>query len=91
MASSAPYQDLNFLKDLIIYQSIDKSISEVTIKKMCGHLWYLTPEAAALSFFDPHLVDTKRKMIAAFKMDTEKDNINRYVLNPKESIGILKP
>jgi len=28
-------------------------------------------------------------MIAAFNMDTEEDNINRYVLNPKESIGIL--
>jgi hypothetical protein len=50
MTSRALYQDLNFLKDLIRYQSIDKSISEVTIKIMCGHLWYLSPEAAALSF-----------------------------------------
>jgi len=44
MALSAPYQDLHFLKDLIRYQSIDKrvniSISEVTIKKMCGHFLY---------------------------------------------------
>jgi len=90
MASRAPYQDLNFLKDLIRYQSIDKSIFEVTIKKMCGHLWYLSPEAAALSFFDQHVpVDTKRKIIATLNMDTEEDNINRYVLNPKKSIGIL--
>ncbi|CAI6371337.1 unnamed protein product [Macrosiphum euphorbiae] len=28
-------------------------------------------------------------MIAALNMDTEEDNINRYFLNPKESVGIL--
>jgi len=90
LATSAPYQDLNFLKDLIRYQSIDKCISEITIKKMCGHLWYLSPEAAALLFFDPDVpVDTIRKMILALKIDIEEDNINRYVLNPKDSIGIL--
>jgi len=53
------------------------------LKKKCGHLWYLSTEAAALSFFDIQiLVNTKIKMIAALKMDTEEDNINRYVLNP---------
>lgn len=52
---------------------------------------YLSPEAATLSFFDPHvLVDTKRNMKPAFRIDTEEDNnIILYGLNPKESIGIL--
>jgi hypothetical protein len=28
-------------------------------------------------------------MVATLYMDTEQDNISRYVLNPKESIGIV--
>jgi len=35
-ATSAPYQDLIFFKDLIRYQSIDKSISGVMIK---NNMW----------------------------------------------------
>lgn len=57
---------------------------------MCRYLWYLSPKAAALSFFDPHvLVDKKRKVTAALKTDAEEDNINQYVLNTKKSIGLI--
>lgn len=50
-AAQAPYQDLQFLKKLSNYKTIDKSISEGAIKKFRNHLWYLTPESAALPFF----------------------------------------
>ncbi|KAL4090669.1 hypothetical protein QTP88_025463 [Uroleucon formosanum] len=36
LTSSAPLQDLTFLKDLIKYQSVDKSISDISIKKCVG-------------------------------------------------------
>lgn len=87
MASRVLYQDLIFFKNLIRYKSIDENITEVVIKKMFGYLWYLSPEAAAFLFFDPHLlVDTKRKIVVALKMDTGEDYINRHVINPKKSI-----
>lgn len=61
LASNAPYQDLNFLKDLIKYQSVDKYISEVAVKKMCGHLWYLSPETTVLSLFDLNVLTQKER------------------------------
>ncbi|KAE9521836.1 hypothetical protein AGLY_017771 [Aphis glycines] len=74
LTSCAPLQDLTFLKDLIKYQSVDKSISDISIKKMCGHLWYLSPEAAAFSFFDDDVsAETKKKMITALNTDSEDE------------------
>ncbi|XP_050521710.1 uncharacterized protein LOC126894618 [Daktulosphaira vitifoliae] len=90
LASNAPYQDLNFLKDLVNYQSIDKNISEVTVKKMCGHLWYLSPENTVLSLFDTNVpFDTKKKIIATLKIHTDDDVPKKYLLNTIEATRIL--
>lgn len=57
---------------------------------MCGQRCYLLAKVAVSSVFDPHVpVDTKIQIIAALKMATEEDNMNSYVLNPKESTGVL--
>lgn len=48
----APLQDLNFIKSILYYNSIDKDISQITAKKCCGHLWYLSAELSAFAFFD---------------------------------------
>lgn len=62
-ADSAPYQDLKLLKALSDYKSVNKSPLSSAVKKLIEHLWYLTPELAALSFFDTTLlIEEKRKM-----------------------------
>ena len=39
-AIKAPYQDLQFTRELIKYQDIDPEISTATGKKFSNHLWY---------------------------------------------------
>ena len=42
----------------------DATISSLALKKLQGHLWYLSEELVALAFFDDQVsVDTKRKML----------------------------
>ncbi|KAL4144007.1 hypothetical protein QTP88_006252 [Uroleucon formosanum] len=90
LTSSATLQDLTFLKGLIKYQSVDKSISDIAIKKICGHLWYLSPEAAAFSFFDENVpVESRKKMITALNTDFEEEYRKQYVLKPNQVTTIL--
>lgn len=91
LSYKAPFQDLNFLKNLLKYNSIDKKISQIAVKKMCNHLWYLSPEASALSFFDKNIsVETKREMVKALKNeDISFENTKRYIQLPKYANEIL--
>lgn len=52
-AIEAPLNDYNLLKSLVEYP--DSDISRVTINKLCGHLWYISPETMALAFFDSRI------------------------------------
>lgn len=52
VAALAPNMDLQLIKNLISYEVIDIHISKSVLKKMCGQLWYLTPEVTSLAFFD---------------------------------------
>jgi len=68
IASLASFQDLQFLKSLVDYENIHEKISQSTLKKLCGHLWYLAPETVALAFFDTNLtIETKIKMVDSIK------------------------
>lgn len=63
-AEMAPNHDLQFLKKLHQYKSIDKKVSIVAVEKCKNHLWYLNPESAAMAFFDESvLLDVKRCMV----------------------------
>jgi hypothetical protein len=56
------------LRDLYDYKTIDENLSEVTLKKIINHLWYLSPESVGFAFFDDEISDnTKIKMIQALK------------------------
>lgn len=44
----APCQDLNFMRNLKFFKKIDPDTSKAAIKKLCGHLWYLSEETAAI-------------------------------------------
>lgn len=67
-------------------------MSQITLKKISNHFWYLSPEAAALAFFDNTLLDDiKRKMV--FEMNNDVDDINescpkQFQIKPKEIVTI---
>lgn len=71
MATQASYQDLKFLKKLFCYRSIDEEVSNSVIKKFLNHLWYLTPELAALLLFDSNVSNAEKvKMCEALKLES---------------------
>lgn len=61
LAAAAPNQDLEFIKSVYNYRTIDKNLSNAVLGKFRNHLWYLSPEAAALSFFDKNPSLSARK------------------------------
>lgn len=66
-AKTAPNQDYQFIRDVIRYKDIDSKVSEVVLKKMTNHLWYLSEATVALSFFDEHISNReKKRMISRF-------------------------
>ena len=65
-AVNAPRNDLLLLQQLQQYKSIHSGISNATLKKMIGHLWFLSEELVALALFDDNVdVFIKDKIVAA--------------------------
>lgn len=83
LAHKAPNCDLEFAKKVIEYEKIDSDISDAVLDKIKNHLWYLTPENAALSFFDDEVsTDEKRKMVEALaKENSSNEGIKRLKLS----------
>lgn len=82
----APRQDFEFLKKLYKYKDVDENISSVGLQKFSGHLWYLTPECAALSFFDKAICpETKRRMAEHFN-NTQLESVGKKVVITKQNI-----
>lgn len=44
---SATRTDLELLKDIVRYKEKNSEIAEITLKKLLGHLWYLSKELVA--------------------------------------------
>lgn len=78
-ADKAPVQDLQLIKDLQLYAEEDREVSETLLNKMKNHLWYLTPQAAALAFFDDELVPEKKNLMrkALKTEDQHPENLKR--------------
>ena len=73
-AEKAPNNDLKLVKDCFEFKTINVKISQATLKKILRHLWYLTPETAAMSIFDDEVpLDVKKKMVARFFEESEKE------------------
>lgn len=51
-ASSAPRNDLELMKNIFEYQRSNKAASDAAMMKVQKHMWYLSEELIALSFFD---------------------------------------
>ncbi|XP_057336568.1 uncharacterized protein LOC130675093 [Microplitis mediator] len=81
----APYQDLQFLQQLVKFKSINPKVSQVATKKFTGHLWYLSEELASLSFFDDSIsLETKLKMVQAIKNKESLADNKRIKISEKD-------
>lgn len=60
---AAPKQDLSLIKSMVEYEQIDKAISDAVLRKLAGHLWYLSEETIALAFFDDNVSLEEKKCL----------------------------
>ncbi|KAK5643968.1 hypothetical protein RI129_007813 [Pyrocoelia pectoralis] len=66
------------LKEIDLYKAKVEVISKVGLKKMLGHLWYLSEVLIASSFFDKQVpLDTKRKMVVRLGTPGEDHPLKR--------------
>lgn len=76
----AANQDLSFIQNAILYANVDETTSDGVLDKMSSHLWYLSEDLIAMSFFDPTVSDeVKRKMV---------HNLSYQAPNPANRIRI---
>lgn len=87
-AAEAPNNDIKLVRKLNICKMIDEKIAKAAVDKIANHLWYLSPECSALSFFDENIsIEIKIKMVNALS----KSNIilNSTKKNSKKKLNIL--
>lgn len=79
----APLHDLTFIQDSIQYASIDKTSSEVVLKKISNQLWYISDETIGFAFFDPKVTnEMKKNMVTALK--GKRKSIKRFEMKDKD-------
>ena len=65
-APFAPLLDLQLLKDIMEYKTLNTAVAEIALKKFLGHLWYLSEELVIFQFFDDAvLLATKCQIVEA--------------------------
>jgi hypothetical protein len=63
-AFETPRLDLECLKSLYAYQNINSDRSDIELKKLSNHLWYLSLNNFPLAFYDDKLVlETNKIMV----------------------------
>ena len=79
LSTAAPVNGLNLLKILSL---LDTQAAKGALKKLCGHLRYLSEELIALSFFDRNIIpDEKRLMVAALQKPALEDPPKRVTVD----------
>ena len=74
--------DLSLLQSIESYLSIVKEVAMVAMKKMKGHLWYLSQDLAALSLFSDRVyIPEKMRIVDALQNSEKNDDLRR--LDPK--------
>jgi len=77
---TAPRTDLNLVKDLQVYKSINERVATAALKSFSGHLWYISETLVGLSFFDAEVpVDMKLAMVAALDKQSPNDDPPRRI------------
>lgn len=83
LSFEAPNNDFQFILSSIDYANVDPVISDIILKKMSNHLWYLGSENIGMSFFDENIsIDDKREMVAA--LNTRGEPCKKFVATPNQ-------
>jgi hypothetical protein len=83
-AVSAPRNDLQLMKDLVAYKSVNKTVATAAITSFSGHLWYLNENLIGLSFFDDEVsTEMKAAMVCALRNEGETNSARRITLSDK--------
>lgn len=59
----AAINDLQFYKNLVLFQEANKKISDCAITKLNGQLWYLGPELASFALFSKKVSSSEKQNI----------------------------
>ena len=73
----APSNDLQFLKDLEKYNSVNSVIGKAAKKAFSRHLWYLNEITVGLAFFLDENIDPKQKVQMLKNMQEKPGSTNR--------------
>ncbi|XP_050532291.1 uncharacterized protein LOC126900540 [Daktulosphaira vitifoliae] len=83
--SKAPNNDLNFIKELKLYEKEQPLIAKAALNKICNHLWYLTEETAALTFFDDTIsTEIKKLMVVSLNNESTINPSKRFILSSSD-------
>ena len=90
LSTAAPNNDLQLLKSLLAYSSVNAAISKAASRKMADHLWYLSEMVVGLAFFDSSVCsEIKDKMVTAMvEVDGEDKPLQRVKLNDISLINL---
>ena len=70
---SAPGNDLQLLKLLLEYSSVNDEVSKTDSQRFSNHLWYLAPDIMGLVLFDSQVsASSKRLTVRSMKEGNEK-------------------
>ncbi len=82
IAAESPYQDLNFLKGVLLDKSINSNLLPQIIKKFSNHLWYLSEESLGLAFFDASIpLEIKQEMVARLHLEDDENDEEDVVVH----------
>lgn len=74
----APYNDLCMLQSLELFAGVDSEVANIAVKKMRGHLWYLSEDLIGLALFSDNVWDSeKAAMVDAFKKPKMQHDLRR--------------
>ena len=77
----APYNDLCMLQSLELFAGVDSEVANIAVKKMRGHLWYLSEDLIGLALFSDNVWDSeKAAMVDAFKKPKMQHDLRRVDL-----------
>lgn len=84
----APYNDLCLHQALESYRTVDNQVAEIALRKLRGHLWYLSEDLVGLTFFSNSVDDYEKQAMAdALKKPKTKSDLRR--VDPKAVVTFL--
>lgn len=85
---SAPRNDLNLVKDILLYRKVNENIANSALSSFKNHLWYINEKLIALAFFDPDVdFASKRKMQKNLSRPGSKVPLNRISVVMDKMLG----